>query len=213
MANKMPIAVLISGSGRTLKNLLDRVAAGTLDVDIRLVVSSSPNAYGLKYAEEADIPTLVVERSAYETPEAFSRAVFLPCRRAFVKYVVLAGYLKLLPIPDDFQYRVLNIHPSLIPAFCGKGFYGHAVHQAAIDRGVKVSGCTVHYADNEFDHGPIILQKAVAVKDDDTADTLSDRILNEAEFDAYPEALQLLAENRVKLVSIKGSDRCKVEIL
>ena len=198
MAAKLPIAVLISGTGRTLKNLIDKVEAGELDVDIRLVVSSSDRAKGLQFAEQNNIPIAIVKSSQFQTKQEFSDAVFDACRAAKVKYVAMCGYLKLLAIPEDFRNRVLNIHPSLIPSFCGENYYGRRVHDAALRRGVKVSGATVHFVDNEYDHGPIILQKTVPVYDNDTVDTLSDRVLLEAEFVAYPEALQLLAEDRVK---------------
>ena len=122
----------------------------------------------------------------------------------------MAGYLKLLAIPDDFTNKVLNIHPSLIPSFCGENYYGRRVHDAALRRGVKVSGATVHFVDNEYDHGPILLQKTVPVYDADTVDTLSDRVLREAEFVAYPEALQLLAQDRVEFVEERDSFRVRV---
>ncbi len=210
MAEKLPIAVLISGTGRTLKNLIDRVEAGELDVDIRLVVSSSERAKGLQFAEQNNIPIAIVKSSEFQTTQEFSDVVFAACRDAKVKYVAMCGYLKLLAIPDDFTNRVLNIHPSLIPSFCGENYYGRRVHDAALRRGVKVSGATVHFVDNEYDHGPIILQKTVPVFDDDTVDTLSDRVLLDAEFVAYPEALQLLAENRVEFVEERDSFRVRI---
>ncbi|MBR2002872.1 MAG: phosphoribosylglycinamide formyltransferase [Thermoguttaceae bacterium] len=210
MAKKLPIAVLISGTGRTLKNLIDQVEAGKLDVDIRLVVSSSDRAKGLQFAEQNNIPIAIVKSSEFQTTQDFSDAVFEACRAAKVQYVAMAGYLKLLAIPDDFANRVLNIHPSLIPSFCGENYYGRRVHDAAIRRGVKVSGATVHFVDNEYDHGPIILQKTVPVFDNDTVDTLSDRVLLDAEFVAYPEALQLLAEERVVFVEERDSFRVRI---
>ena len=125
-------------------------------------------------------------------------AIFSACRDAGVDYVAMAGFLKLAPVPDDFAGRVVNIHPALIPAFCGPGMYGHRVHQAVLDAGVKVTGCTVHFVDNEYDHGPIIWQQPVPVFDDDTADTLAKRVF-EVEKEAYPHVLQLLAAGRIKL--------------
>ncbi len=210
MAAKLPIAVLISGTGRTLKNLIDQVEAGKLDVDIRLVVSSSERAKGLQFAEQNNIPIAIVKSSEFQTTQDFSDAVFDACRAAKVKYVAMCGYLKLLAIPDDFTNRVLNIHPSLIPSFCGENYYGRRVHDAALRRGVKISGATVHFVDNEYDHGPIILQKTVPVLDNDTVDSLSDRVLKDAEFVAYPEALQLLAENRLEFVEERDSFRVRV---
>ena len=203
MADKMPIAVLISGRGRTLRNILDKIDANELDVKINLVIGSK-NCYGLQFAEKKNIPTDVVESSQYSDIETFSEAVFAKCRRSMARYVVMAGYLSKLRIPQDFENRVLNIHPSLIPSFCGKGFYGRSVHEAALRQGVKVSGCTVHFVDNEYDHGPIILQKVVPVLEDDTTDTLSDRVLYDAEFKAYPEALQLLAEKKIQIETVEG---------
>lgn len=204
MAEKLPVAVLISGRGRTLKNILDKIDAGELDVEVKIVIASSSHASGLQYAEKANIPIASVERANFETTTMFSKEVFRLCRKAHVKLVVLAGYLSLLEIPTDFTNAVVNIHPSLIPSFCGKGFYGRSVHEAALKKGVKVSGCTVHYVDNEYDAGPIILQKVVPVLEDDTTDTLSDRVLYDAEFVAYPEALQLIAEGRVRVEDAPG---------
>lgn len=196
MASPLPIAVLISGGGTTLRNLIQRISAGSLAAEIRLVISSNPAAHGLEYAAEARIPTLVVEKKKSASPAAFSDAIFGPCRGAGVRYVVMCGFLKHVPIPTDFENRVVNIHPSLIPAFCGLGMYGLAVHQAVLDFGAKVTGCTVHFVDNEYDHGPIILQWSVEVRDDDTAQTLQARVF-QAECDALPSALAFLASSQV----------------
>ena len=198
-AAKLPIAVLISGTGRSLKNLIDKINAGELDADIRVVIASTPRAKGLQYAEKAMIPIEIIERTGFDTADDFSRAVFDRCAQAGVSYVIMAGYLQLLPIPESFNNKVVNIHPSLIPSFCGKGFYGHRVHEAALDYGVKVSGCTVHFVNNKYDNGPVILQKTVPVLDTDTAETLNDRVFYEAECVAYPEVIQLLAEGRVSV--------------
>jgi phosphoribosylglycinamide formyltransferase 1 len=124
--------------------------------------------------------------------------VFQPCREAGVQLVVMGGFLKHVLIPADFEHRVMNIHPGLIPAFCGQGFYGHHVHQAVLDYGAKISGCTVHFADNQYDHGPIILQRTVPVLDDDTPEALAARIF-EQECEAYPEAVRLFAEGRLQV--------------
>lgn len=194
----LPIAVLISGGGTTLRNLIERIRAGTLPVDIRLVISSSPGSRGLEYAAEAGIPGEVVQSRLFSDQDAFSQAIFDRCRAAGVEIVVMGGFLKRLTIPDDYTNRVTNIHPALIPAFCGEGMYGHRVHEAALEYGVKLSGCTVHFADNEYDHGPVILQKAVPVLDDDTPDALAARVF-QAECEAYPEALRLLAEGRMRV--------------
>ena len=194
----LPIAVLISGTGRSLANMIEKIQAGELDCEIRLVISSTADAKGLAFAERAAIPAAVVRRGDFPSREEYSRAIFDRVRAAGAELVVLAGFLKQLTIPDDFGHRVVNIHPALIPSFCGKGFYGHHVHEAALAYGVKLSGCTVHFVDNEYDHGPVILQMAVPVLDDDTPDTLADRVFA-AECKAYPEALQLIAEGRVRV--------------
>ncbi len=212
MAKKLRLAVLISGRGRTLKNLLDVIDRGELDAEICVVIASSPSS-GLQYAEQRKIPMAVVESSNFENTEDFSEAVFKPCFALNVDYVVMAGYLKFLRIPRELRDRVLNIHPSLIPSFCGKGMYGLRVHEQVVTAGVKVSGCTVHFVDNEYDHGPIILQKTVDVFAEDTAETLSNRVLFEAEFKAYPEALRLLAEDRVRVIDLPNSDKRIVKIL
>jgi phosphoribosylglycinamide formyltransferase-1 len=158
----------------------------------------------LKFAEEAHNSTLVVRRRDFpEGPlgdTAYGNAVFGACRNAGIDYVAMAGFLKLAPVPADFAGRVVNIHPALIPAFCGPGMYGDRVHQAVLDAGVRVTGCTVHFVDNEYDHGPIIWQQPVPVFDDDTADTLAKRVF-ECEKEAYPHVLRLLAAGRIKLES------------
>lgn len=196
--DRLRLVVLISGGGTTLRNLLEHIDAGHLPADIQLVVSSSPSAKGLQFATERSIRTAVIERSAHFSPEDFSRAVFSACRSVGPHFVVMGGYLKHVLIPADFENRVLNIHPGLIPAFCGHGMYGHHVHEAVLAYGAKVSGCTVHFVDNQYDHGPIILQRTVPVMDDDTPDTLAARVF-EAECEAYPEALRFLASGRARI--------------
>lgn len=192
------IAVLISGGGTTLRNLIEKIAAGRLPVEIRLVVSSSPTAGGLRFAADAGIPSTVIERKTFASQDDFSRAIFDRCRESKIDLIVMGGFLKRITIPDDFTNRVVNIHPALMPAFCGEGFYGHRVHEAVLDYGAKLSGCTVHFADNQYDHGPIILQRAVPVLDDDTPGTLAARVF-EAECEAYPEAIGLIATGRVAI--------------
>ena len=196
--NPLPIAVLISGGGTTLRNLLEKIKEEDLPLDVQLVISSSRQAAGLRYAEDAGIAREVVPRSESTSAEEFSAAVFDPCRRAKVELVVMGGFLKHVLIPADFENRVVNIHPGLIPAFCGHGFYGLRVHQAVLDYGAKISGCTVHFVDDEYDHGPIILQRSVPVAAGDTAEELAARIFA-VECEAYPEALRLIAEGRVAL--------------
>ena len=196
--HKLPVAVLISGGGTTLHNMLERIAAGKLDVDVRLVISSSSKAKGLGFAAEAGIATQVMRLRDAASEDAFSQLIFAACRAAGVELVVMGGFLKHLLIPSDFENRVTNIHPGLIPAFCGKGFYGSRVHESALEYGVKVSGCTVHFVDNQYDHGPIILQQVVPVLEDDTPHDLAARVF-EAECEAYPQALQWISEGRVQV--------------
>ncbi len=192
------VAVLISGGGTTLRNLLDKIAAGALDVQVALVVSSNPKAAGLKFAAQADVPAETIPPGRFADETAFSQAVFDACRAAAVDLVVMGGFLKHVVIPADFENRVVNIHPALIPAFCGHGFYGHRVHEAVLAAGVQESGCTVHFVDNLYDHGPIILQRRVPVLAGDTPDTLAARVFA-AECEAYPEALRLIAAGRVRV--------------
>jgi len=196
--HSLRIAVLISGSGRTLKNFIDLAAEGKLPVDIRLVISSTPKAGGLQYAAEAGIATQIFKRSDAASDEDYGTVIFDACRAAKVDYVVMAGFLKLVPVPEDFVGRVVNIHPALIPSFCGQGMYGHHVHQAVLDYGVKVTGCTVHFVDNQYDKGPIIWQQPVPVFDEDSADSLAKRVF-ETEREAYPHVLRLLAQGKIKL--------------
>lgn len=190
------LGVLISGGGTTLKNFLDKIASGELNAEIAIVIASRPDCGGLEKAKAAGLPCEVVSRKEFQDTNTFSQAVFEHCRKADVDLITLAGYLSLLEIPDDFAMRVMNVHPALIPAFCGQGYYGGKVHQAVLDRGAKVSGCTVHFTDNEYDHGPIILQRAVPVLESDTPSDLAARIFTE-ECQAYPEAIRLFAAGRL----------------
>lgn len=190
------VAVLISGGGTTLKNLLERIAENTLPIEVSLVISSASGAKGLRYAEEAGIRTQVIRPQDFESDEVFGDQIFQACRDRGVELVVMGGFLKFVPIPADFENRVINIHPGLIPAFCGKGFYGLRVHQAVLDYGAKVSGCTVHFVDNQYDHGPIILQRVTDVRDDDTAESLQQRVFA-LECEAFPAAIGLIAEGQV----------------
>lgn len=198
MKPPLRLAVLLSGSGTTLQNFLDRIAAGRLDARVVVVVSNKPGVHGLERARLAGIPAFVVDRKQCASVEEFSRQIFEHCRRCDAQLVCLAGFLQLIRVPDDFRNRVINIHPALIPAFCGKGMYGHHVHEAVLAAGAKVSGCTVHFADNQYDHGPIIVQRSVPVRDDDTPDTLAARVF-EHECEAYPEAIRLFAEGRLRV--------------
>jgi formyltetrahydrofolate-dependent phosphoribosylglycinamide formyltransferase len=182
------LAILISGSGRTLQNFIDEIAAGRLDARIRVVVSSSPDAGGNEKALRAGIPLAVVDRKAAGFNEAITKAV----EKHKVDLVLLAGFLHLWTFPPPYKGRVLNIHPALLPDFGGKGMYGHRVHEAVLKAGEKESGCTVHVADLEYDRGPIIVQRRVKVLPDDTPDTLAARVFQE-ELIAYPEAVRMVA--------------------
>jgi formyltetrahydrofolate-dependent phosphoribosylglycinamide formyltransferase len=192
------IAVLLSGGGRTLQNFIDLRAKGDLPVEIPIVIGSRPGLYGLTRAENAGIRTAVVERKASPSLAEFSARVFALCDEVRADLVVLAGWLSLLNLPDRYLGRAMNIHPALLPSFGGKGMYGHFVHEAVLEHGCKVSGCTVHFLDNAYDTGPIVLQRTCPVLDDDDADTLARRVFDQ-ETMAYPEAIRLFAEGRLKI--------------
>lgn len=194
------LAVLISGGGTTLLNLLEKQRAGQLNAEFPIVIASKEDCRGVQRARDAGLKCEPVVRSHFSSVQSFSHRIFALCREADVDLVILGGFLSLVQIPTDFEQKVINIHPSLIPAFCGKGFHGHHVHEAVLERGVKVSGCTVHFANNEYDAGPIILQKVVPVLDDDTPDTLQKRVF-EAECEAFPEAIRLFAAGRLTVAS------------
>ena len=196
------LAVLISGSGTTLQNLIDKIEDKSLDARIQIVVSSTSSAYGLKRAEQNNIPGAIIEYKDYGNSEEFSDAIIKEIEKYNIDLIILGGFLHLFKIPDKYNEKVMNIHPGLIPDFCGKGYYGHHVHKAVIESGVEVSGCTVHFVDNEYDNGPIIIQREVLVKGDDTPDELAQRVFKE-ECIAYPEAIRLFSEGRLKIESRK----------
>ena len=191
----LPIAVLLSGGGTTMVNLADRIADGSLDARIKLVVASNDQAGGIAKAQGLGLPCEVVRRKDYPDKHAYSATVFDLVRGAGCELVCLAGFLSLLVIPDDFENRVMNIHPSLLPAFGGKGMHGLHVHEAVITAGETVSGCTVHFADNTYDTGPIVLQRTCPVWADDTPEALAARVF-EQECEAYPAAIRQFIENR-----------------
>ncbi|NIA21679.1 MAG: phosphoribosylglycinamide formyltransferase [Anaerolineaceae bacterium] len=198
MAKKLRLGVMLSGGGTTLLNILDHIDRGQLEAEVVLVVSTLSKARGRRRAEKRDLPTHVVRRKDFDSTDSFSEAVNSRLDQARVDLVCLAGFMVFWRIPERYQGRVMNIHPALIPAFCGRGMYGHFVHQAVVAAGVKVSGCTVHFVNNEYDAGPIILQKSVPVHFDDTPDDVAQRVF-EKECQAYPEAIQLFAEGRLKI--------------
>jgi phosphoribosylglycinamide formyltransferase 1 len=203
---KSPIrlAVCVSGEGTTLQNLVDRIRTQKLMAEVVQVIASKPRIGAIARAEAASIPLALASYNSRSNAE-FSNSVFDPIRHSDSDLVILGGFLSLLQIPADFRGRVINVHPSLIPAFCGKGFYGSKVHKAVLDAGVKVSGCTVHFVDNDYDNGPIILQRAVPVQEGDTPDTLAARVFKE-ECNALPEAITLYAEGRLRI------DGCRVHV-
>jgi formyltetrahydrofolate-dependent phosphoribosylglycinamide formyltransferase len=192
------LAVLVSGSGTTLQNLIDKIAAGELDARIGIVIGSKPDLPGLKRAAEAKLMNFVVDRRDHKDVAEFSRQVFKLCDDAGVDLIVLAGWLCLLEIPPKYAGRILNIHPALLPGFGGKGMYGANVHEAVLSHGCKVSGCTVHFVDGDYDNGPIVLQRACPVLEDDTPQTLAARVFEEEKL-AYPEAIRLFAQGRLKI--------------
>ena len=192
------VGVLISGGGTTLVNLLDQIRLGRLNAEVPLVVATQKTCKGVERSLAAGLNCQVIRPKDFSGVAAFSNAVFAELRASHVDLAAMAGFLSLLQVPDDFRWRVINIHPSLIPAFCGHGFFGHHVHEAAVARGVKVSGCTVHFADNEYDHGPIILQRTVTVPDNCTADELAALVFEQEKL-AYPEAIHRLAAGTVRI--------------
>ncbi|MCC6143179.1 MAG: phosphoribosylglycinamide formyltransferase [Candidatus Hydrogenedentes bacterium] len=192
------LAVLLSGSGTTLQNLIDHAAAGDLDAEIVCVISSREGVYGIDRARNHGIPTSTFVRRDYADLAQFNADIWNTVRSHGADLVVLAGFMSLLQVPPDFEGRIMNVHPALIPSFCGKGMYGHHVHEAVLEYGAKVTGATVHFVDEHYDNGPIILQEPVLVLDDDTADTLADRV-QAKERELYPRAIQLFAEGRLRL--------------
>lgn len=198
MHRPVRLAVLLSGSGRTLQNFLDRIDAGTLSAQVVHVVGSLRSAYGLERARQRSIPASVIRRRDYEDTEAFSAAIWDCVGAAAPDLVALAGFMCHVTIPAGFLGRVMNIHPALLPSFGGKGMYGHHVHEAVLSYGCKISGCTVHFVDNEYDRGPIIIQRSVPVLEGDVPDTLAARVF-EQECEAYPEAINLFAQGRLAI--------------
>ena len=205
------IAVLVSGGGTNLQALIDAEARGELGCGkISLVIASKPDVYALERAKKRGIDSQVLARKEYESIAAYSKALTEALLAAEVDLVVLAGFLTIIDeqVYNAFPNRILNVHPALIPSFCGKGYYGLHVHEAALEKGVKVSGATVHIVTPECDAGPIVLQKAVEVKDDDTPETLQKRIMEEAEWKILPAAVKLFCEDRITVkdnrVYLKG---------
>lgn len=189
MNRPIKLAVLISGGGTTLQNLIDVIARGDLQASIEIVIASRPGLVGIARAEKAGLPVYVCTRKAFDSIEAFSDHIFEACEAAEVDLVVLGGWLQLLRIPDRWLGKVMNIHPSLLPEFGGKGMFGHHVHEAVLKAGKPCSGCTVHFVDNEYDAGPVISQDCCDVLPGDTPEMLAARVF-ELEKKAYPRAIE-----------------------
>lgn len=198
----MKIAVFVSGGGTNLQAIIDQIKDGRLkDVEISLVVASNDNAYALQRAADNNIPSVVMSVKSFESREQWDDAVINKLNEAGAELIVLAGYLSLLgeKTVKAYNNRIINIHPALIPAFCGKGMYGIKPHEAALARGVKVSGATVHLVNENYDEGPILLQKCVDVLPDDTPETLQKRIMKECEQDILPRAIGLFAQGKIEI--------------
>jgi formyltetrahydrofolate-dependent phosphoribosylglycinamide formyltransferase len=196
--SKLRLAVLLSGSGTTLQNLVDCIRAGTLDASVEVVIASRPGLKGTERAQQANLPNFVVNRKEYPDIPSFSREVFHHIDAAKPDLICLAGWLSLLDIPDAWVGRMMNIHPALLPSFGGKGMYGHHVHEAVLAHGCKIAGCTVHFVDRTYDTGPIIVQRTCPVLEDDTPDTLAARVFEQEKL-AYPEAIRLFQAGRLTI--------------
>jgi formyltetrahydrofolate-dependent phosphoribosylglycinamide formyltransferase len=194
----LKMAVLLSGSGSTLENFFEKIEQGELDARVVVVVSSLSSAFGIERAKRRGVPAYVLPRRKYADVAEYTAAIFAKVREHGAQMVALAGFMVQIGVPADFRGRIMNVHPALIPAFCGKGIYGHHAHEAVLKAGVKLTGCTVHFVDEEYDHGPIVMQQAVEVCDDDTPDSLAERV-QAAERDCYPKAIQLFADGRLEI--------------
>lgn len=194
---KLRLGVLLSGGGRTLANLLRHIGEGRLGAQVAVVVASRP-CKGVEIAAEAKIPVHVVARKEIADDREYAGRITALLDAAAVDLVVMAGFLSLWPIPPAYEDRVINIHPALLPSFGGKGMFGHHVHEAVLRQGCKISGCTVHFVTNEYDQGPIILQRCAPVLEGDTPDDLAARVF-EQECIALPEAIRLYAQGRLEI--------------
>jgi len=192
------LAVLLSGSGTTLQNFIDLIDAGRLNADICCVVSSREDAFGLQRAKKRNIPNFWAARKDYASSQEHNAALNEFILEHNPDLIVLAGFMVLYAIPEEFRMRVINVHPALLPSFGGKGYYGHHVHEAVLEHGLKVTGATVHFVDDAYDTGPIVLQKPVMVHENDTPDSLAQRV-QEAEREIYPEAIRLFGAGRLRV--------------
>lgn len=199
----MNIAVLVSGGGTNLQAIMDKLDAGQIhNTKLCLVISNKSEAYALERAKSKDIPAKCISPKDFPHREAFGEAMLAEFKKYQIDLVVLAGYLVIIPknMTQAYAGRMINIHPSLIPAHCGMGYYGLKVHESVLRAGNKVTGATVHFVDEEADHGPILLQKAVEVKEGDTPEILQRRVMEQAEWNILPEAINLIAEGKVEIV-------------
>lgn len=198
----MNIVVCVSGGGTNLQAIIDGIAAGKItNTKIIGVIANNPGAYALERAKNAGIEGICISPKSFETREQFNEAFLEKMRELNPDLIVLAGFLVNIPpsMVEAFRNRIINIHPSLIPSFCGTGFYGLKVHEGALKRGVKVTGATVHFVDEGTDTGPIILQKAVEIEQDDTPEVLQRRVMEQAEWIILPKAIDMIANNKVKV--------------
>ncbi len=199
----MKLAVLVSGGGTNLQAIIDAIAQGRItNAEIAVVISNNKNAFALERAKKHGIEGVCISPKDYQDREAFNRALLETIRSYEADLVVLAGCLVVIPkiLVDAYPNKIINIHPALIPSFCGTGYYGLKVHEGVLNRGVKVTGATVHFVDEGTDTGPIILQKAVEVQQDDTPETLQRRVMEEAEWQIMPKAIDLIANGKVEII-------------
>lgn len=193
------VGVMVSGGGTNLQAILDAIEAGTItNTEIAVVISNNPGAYALERAKNYGIDGVCLSPKSFESREAFNEAFLQKVDEYQLDLIVLAGFLVTIPTAmiTKYEHRIINIHPSLIPSFCGVGYYGLKVHEAALARGVKITGATVHYVDNGMDTGPIILQKAVEVHDGDTPEVLQKRVMEQAEWVILPQAINMIANQQ-----------------
>ena len=201
------IVVLVSGGGTNLQALIDAEKRGEIkNGKITCVISSNPEAYALERAKENNIPSRIIERKEYSDILSYSEAVLEALRQEKADLIVLAGFMTILDevVTKAYPYQIINVHPALIPSFCGKGYYGLKVHEAALEYGVKLSGATVHFVNEEADAGAIIIQKAVEIKNNDTPETLQKRIMEQAEWKILPRAVSLFCEDKIEIKNGKA---------
>jgi phosphoribosylglycinamide formyltransferase-1 len=198
--NLLRIGVLLSGEGTSLENLFERIDAGEVPATVAVVISSKEGVGGLRRAERRGVPAVAVSRKRHRDLREFNDLIHVELEKHGVEFIALLGFLSPFELRGKFEGRAINVHPALIPAFSGKGFYGRKVYDAVFAKGVKVTGATVHFVDEEYDHGPIILQEAVSVLEDDTVETLAARV-QAAERRLVPEAIRLFAEGRLEIDS------------